>query len=116
MKIFVAVHKSAKLYGDSSYQFIHVGATMHPDVAIEGALKDNVSDDNISDRNAVYCELTGIYHIWKNIHDVEYVGLCHYRRYLSHKQYIGDVKFTSGSDGVDVMSVGDTLIIPKLKK
>jgi hypothetical protein len=39
------------------------------------------SGDNISDQNCYYSELTGMYWVWKNI-VCDYVGICHYRRYL----------------------------------
>jgi hypothetical protein len=43
-----------------------------------------IQDDkgmNISNKNPVYCELTAIYWIWKNV-TCPYVGVCHYRRYF----------------------------------
>lgn len=47
-------------------------------------LKDDVGD-NISYKNMNYCELTGLYWIWKNLNRVNamYVGICHYRRWFN---------------------------------
>ena len=41
-------------------------------------------DDNIDNLNPWYCELTGLYHLWKNIND-DIIGLEHYRRYFVNK-------------------------------
>ena len=43
------------------------------------------SGDNIDYLNPWYCELTGLYHMWKNCDD-EIVGLEHYRRYFTGRQ------------------------------
>ena len=37
--------------------------------------------DNISEKRVSFCEFTVQYWAWKNV-DVDYYGLCHYRRYL----------------------------------
>ena len=43
--------------------------------------------DNISAKNANFCELTGMYWAWKNL-SCAYIGLCHYRRYFAAKAHL----------------------------
>lgn len=88
IKIYVASHKPTEKYGDDCYQLMHVGASQHPDVRIEDAELDNNGEENISGKNDKYCELTGLYHIWKNVHDVDITGLVHYRRFFVRKSKI----------------------------
>lgn len=57
-------------------QDIQVGAAL---TGLKIADVTDCSGDNISEKNAQYCELTAQYWIWKNC-SAEYVGLCHYRR------------------------------------
>lgn len=85
IKIIIATHKSYQMPKDSMYLPIHVGAEGKADL---GYLKDN-SGDNISEKNANYCELTGLYWAWKNL-DADYIGLAHYRRHFCLKSSKGD--------------------------
>lgn len=75
--IYIATHKRFNVPQLNGYQPLQVGAEGKSDL---GYLKDNTGD-NISVKNPNYCELTGLYWIWKNAAD-DYKGLVHYRRYF----------------------------------
>lgn len=80
VKIFAMTHKEFEVPNDPMYIPLHVGHA--------GAKKDfgYIGDDtgeHISDLNCYYAELSGVYWVWKNYHEAEYVGVCHYRRFLT---------------------------------
>ncbi|MBD5237148.1 MAG: DUF4422 domain-containing protein [Bacteroidales bacterium] len=82
VKILVAAHKAdPAIRQDEVYIPIHVGKALHPELDL-GFQGDNTGD-NISEKNASYCELTAMYWAWKNLKDVDIIGLAHYRRYLN---------------------------------
>ena len=76
--IGVAYHKKYFTYKDDIFTPIHVGAKSS-NIILDYTRDD--SGDNISLKNKYYCELTGIYWMWKNV-DADFYGLMHYRRYL----------------------------------
>lgn len=78
IRIYTLTHKKFDTPEDSLFLPLHVGREGHEDL---GYLCDNTGD-NISCLNKYYSELTGFYWIWKNVHDIDYVGTCHYRRFL----------------------------------
>ena len=82
--IIVCCHKNDIMVTQEPYLPIQVGkALSNRDMNITG---DNTGD-NISEKNRSYCELTGIYWAWRNLKDVDVIGLCHYRRYFDfHNQ------------------------------
>lgn len=81
IKILVACHKAdPNIRQDEVYMPIQVGKELHPELDL-GFQCDNTGD-NISAKNGSYCELTALYWGWKNLKDVDYIGLCHYRRYF----------------------------------
>ena len=80
IKILVATHKKYWMPDEDVYLPIHVGREDKVDL---GYIGDNTGD-NISVKNANYCELTGLYWAWKNL-KCDYIGLCHYRRYFASK-------------------------------
>lgn len=50
-------------------------------------IQSDNTGDNISDRNYLYCELTGTYWLWKNV-QADVKGLFHYRRVLTEQTVI----------------------------
>jgi hypothetical protein len=82
-RIYIATHKAFQPPVGSPYIPLHVGKSGKPSL---GYIGDDTGD-SISTKNASYCELTGIYWIWKNI-SCEVVGLCHYRRYFTREGHI----------------------------
>ena len=77
VKIFVATTKQYRMPEDEMYFPIHVGAYKKNDI---GYQRDDV-EDNISNLNPFFCELTALYWAWKNT-DYDYIGLVHYRRHF----------------------------------
>ena len=73
---------------DDMYLPIHVGA--EGKTLDLGYQKDNVGE-NISKKNANYCELTGLYWVWKNL-DADFIGLAHYRRHFCLNKIKGGKK------------------------
>lgn len=78
IKIMVATHKKYTMPKDSMYMPVHVGGIGKDSL---GYQKDDTGI-NISSKNANYCELTGLYWMWKNTTS-DYMGLVHYRRHFS---------------------------------
>ena len=83
IKILVATHKKYDMPDSDIYLPIQVGAEGKEDLGYE---YDN-KGENISSKNAYYCELTGLYWAWKNL-NAEYIGLTHYRRHFTNSKKI----------------------------
>ncbi len=79
VKLIIAAHKECALPKDELYIPLHVGAACSDQQL--PFIRDD-SGDNISSRNPVFCELTGLYWAWKNL-DFDWLGLVHYRRFFS---------------------------------
>lgn len=78
LQIAVATHKRYRMPEQPCYFPLHVGRRRN------GSLKGYAGDDtgvNISEKNPSFCELTGLYWMWKNT-DSDYLGMVHYRRYF----------------------------------
>lgn len=114
IKIAVATHKKYWMPEDDVYLPLHVGKALHEDLDL-GYTGDNTGD-NISDKNESFCELTGLYWLWKNV-QADYKGLVHYRRHFTNRR-IGQSKQDSvlkGEDFARILSQSD-ILLPKRRK
>lgn len=75
--MYVMTHKKIAEIPDPIYIPMQVGKAGKEDF---GYIGDDTGD-NISEKNSSYCELTGMYWLWKNA-DCDVIGICHYRRYF----------------------------------
>lgn len=82
LRIYAMTHKRFDVPSDPLYQPLHVGHAKATDLGYRG----DDEGENISHLNCYYSELTGHYWLWKNCKDVDYIGTCHYRRYLINAQ------------------------------
>lgn len=85
IKIIVAAHKPYQMPKDGIYLPLHVGHAGKPDIGFQG----DDTGENISEKNANYCELTGLYWAWKNL-KADYIGLAHYRRHFVGNKHCRD--------------------------
>ncbi len=70
-----------KEYKLADYETVlQVGSALTDERISENVLID-CSGDNISCKNKQFCELTGLYWLWKNATE-DYIGLVHYRRHF----------------------------------
>ena len=93
--IYVITHKNfKKVITDNFYKTLLVGADGN---SADGCDEKDNTGDNISLKNPSYCELTGLYWIWKNTCD-DIVGVCHYRRYFADSFIPDKKKLLSGED------------------
>lgn len=80
LQIAVATHKKYRMPALSCYFPLHVGRNGTTSPSLQGYVGDDTGI-NISEKNPFFCELTGLYWLWKNT-DSEYLGMVHYRRYF----------------------------------
>lgn len=91
IKILVAYHKPWKIYQDEIYVPIHAGRQISSFKDEMSSMAGDDSGDHISGKNVCYAEMTVQYWAWKNLHNVEYIGFCHYRRFFDIKLNLDNV-------------------------
>ena len=103
LTIIVATHLKYRMPGEPCYLPLQVGKAGKRAIGYEG----DDTGDNISEKNPYYCELTGLYWMWKNIGD-DYLGLVHYRRYLGRNSK----EILTGDEIMDLMRETE-ILLPK---
>lgn len=95
------------------YLPVLVGATQNYHKGMQYQRDDE--GKNISRKNPNYSELTAIYWAWKNLDDVDAIGLVHYRRYFfEHGK--ADIKNVVGKDLITKEFKKSDLILPRKRK
>lgn len=107
-KFYIITHKKFKEPKLDGYIPIQVGAIGKSSL---GYLNDAVGE-NISNKNSHYCELTGIYWIWKNEKNVDIVGINHYRRYFCREFSLLRKRLLTTQDAEKMLEQYD-IILPK---
>lgn len=120
--IYVITHKvfNDSIVPSEGYRVLHVGTNNNskPDY-----LRDDTGD-HISSKNPNYCELTGLYWIWKNSNERpdDVVGLVHYRRFFTGRlgnhiyAALGRMPRVSKFSDLKAMCTGDSVIVPQRQK
>ena len=104
-QIYVCTHKEFHMPADADtalYAPLHVGRAISGDLGYPG----DDTGNSISEKNKSFCELTGLYWIWKNT-DCDIVGLCHYRRFFERDGRLlsqTDIEKALTEDGYDIIA------------
>lgn len=86
-------------YALTSYEkIIQAGAALTQKRFSDNGITDD-TNDNISEKNRQFCELTALYWIWKNAEE-DIIGLEHYRRHFILPQNWLERMLQNGVDGI----------------
>ena len=107
VKILILTHKPCWLPSDSIYYPLHVG---RKNEAGFGLPRDNTGN-NISSKNELWSELTGVYWGWKNL-DCDYFGVVHYRRFFASttKHDAPEMRILNRSGAEQLLSISDIIL------
>lgn len=121
--IYVITHKAFHddFIPSNGYRILHVGTNQNTK---SNYFRDD-TENNISSKNPYYCELTGLYWIWKNGKENpdEIVGLVHYRRFFTTKKsdlkyaYFGTIPEPLNMEQINsIITDSGTVILPEKSK
>ena len=105
VSIYIAAHKKFKVPSNDIYIPLHVGAKGKKSLGYTF----DCSGDNISLKNPYFCELTGLYWIWKNS-KADYVGLVHYRRYFYKSAFSNIKKYIKKEKIINYLNKYDVIL------
>ncbi len=110
IKVIIAAHKEYKMPADNMYLPVHVGALGKESI---GYQRDD-EGNHISEKNASFSELTGLYWAWKNLNN-DYIGLAHYRRHFKGKTKSKDVfeKVLNTKEASELLENADIIVTKK---
>ena len=107
-RLLVAAHKPYWMPADQLYLPVQVNAAKAQN-CIEGFQRDD-EGDNISRKNARYCELTALWWGWRNL-ECDSLGLVHYRRHFAGAGERGVLT----SDEAESLLAKAPVVVPKAR-
>lgn len=110
MKIYIISANKKPIIENKDYELLQVGADLNKDIDISKT-KDN-KGDNISKKNRNYCELTGLYWIWKHSKE-KIIGLVHYRRFFYKNLFFKNKKVINQDEVEKILQKYD-IILPTM--
>lgn len=108
VKIYMFCFNKSSIINKECYYNIYAGSNKEN---MTKKLTDS-SGDNISNRNFSFCELTGLYWVWKNV-PASIVGFEHYRRYFYKKGIVLNTKNVLTSKKIQKILSSSDIIVPE---
>lgn len=113
--IYVISHKAVKLNLNEYYKMLAVGNNKDTADRWYDCRDDEVTDqvkDDIADKNWAFCELTGLYWLWKHCKD-DVIGICHYRRFFTKdNKWKPDLSSILTETDVKRILVNNDIVVP----